>query len=136
MGVLVYGGRRYNNFRRVFAELDAIHARTRITVVIQGESTGADALAKTWAQTRGIPTADFKADWDDLSVPVVRRKVRVDGSVYNAAAGGTRNKVMMAEGRPDIAVEFPGGDGTSNMRRIVQQEQKRRALIHIQVKKY
>jgi hypothetical protein len=67
---------------------------------------------------------------------VVRRKVRVDGSVYNAAAGGTRNKAMMAEGRPDIAVEFPGGDGTSNMRRIVQQEQKRRALIHIQVKKY
>jgi len=135
MRVLVYGGRRYSDRERVFDELDAIDAVTPITLVIQGEATGADALGKAWAQRQGVPTADFRAEWDDLDVPHVRRKVRVDGSVYNAAAGGTRNKKMMVEGKPDIALEFPGGDGTSNMRRIVLQEKMVRDLRHIQIKK-
>lgn len=136
MRVLVYGGRRYADRERVFAELDAIHVVTPITIIIQGEATGADALAKAWAERHGIPTADFKAEWDRFEgVPRVRRKFRLDGSAYNAAAGGTRNNRMMVEGKPDIALEFPGGDGTNNMRRIVLQEMQRRTLRYIQIKR-
>lgn len=132
--VMVFGGRHYPNRARVFAELDAIHAETPITVLIQGEASGADRYGKRWALAHGIPTEDYPADWDDLQAAVVRAKKRPDGSFYNAAAGNNRNLFMMAKSRPDIALEFPGGSGTASMRRIVRTEMNRRALRHIIIK--
>lgn len=134
MIVLVYGGRRYQDRARVFAELDAIHALKPITLLIQGEATGADAYGKAWARAHDVLTSDFAADWNNMEVEIVRPKRRADGSVYNAAAGGIRNRRMMDEGKPDLALEFPGGSGTANMREIVLAEQSRRdSLLYIRI---
>lgn len=116
MRVLVCGGRDYADFahvchslNRVFAEIDDID------VVIHGAATGADTLAKEWAESHDIKTEPFPAVWDDLTTPPVVIRRRKDGSQYNAAAGGIRNQRMIDEGNPDLVVAFPGGNGTADM---------------------
>ncbi len=131
MKMLVYGGRDYADRKKLFEVLDKIHAETPVTTVIEGDARGADRLAKRWAEARGIKVEDFPADWDDLAAEVVMAKKRPDGSLYNAAAGNNRNLLMLAKGKPDIAVEFPGGKGTANMRRLVRMAQKRWALRYV-----
>ena len=79
--------------------LDAAHQRDPFEVVIHGDFRGADKLAKAWAKSRGIPEEPYPADW---------------GS-YGKAAGPKRNQRMLDEGKPDIVVAFPGGDGTKDM---------------------
>lgn len=47
----------------------------------------------------GIRVQKFPADWDR----------------YGKAAGGIRNSQMLIEGKPDLVVAFPGGNGTRDM---------------------
>ena len=95
MRVLVCGGRDYDNRELVFAFLEMLHP----SVIIQGEASGADKLAKEWAMLHDIRHLDFEADW----------------LKYRRGAGPIRNKKMIVEGKPDIVVAFPGGRGTANM---------------------
>lgn len=132
--MLVYGGRTYDNKTRLFAELDAIHRVTPVTVVIHGDARGADRLGKFWAQQQGIKDEAYPADWDDLQAENVKAIRRTDGSFYNSAAGMNRNILMMRKGKPDIAVEFAGGNGTANMRGLVKAEMKVRPLRYIKVR--
>ncbi len=113
--VLVFGGRDYADKRTLYRVMDAIHARRAITCIIEGEMSGADLLARKWAEDRGIPFDPYPADWDDIERPgaVVRRNSR--GKLYDAAAGPFRNERMLREGRPLCAVGFPGGKGTLDM---------------------
>ena len=99
MRVLVCGGRDYTDAKRVREELDALDAEERIRYVIEGEATGADTLAREWADLRWVPVLKFPADWNK----------------HGKAAGPIRNKQMLDEGRPDLVVAFPGGRGTANM---------------------
>lgn len=131
MKVLVYGGRQYHDRARVFAELTALHAEMPIAVIIEGGAKGADRHARQWANSHAIAVETFEAAWDDLQAEVVQPRRRPDGSYYNAAAGNTRNLLMMTRGKPDVAMEFPGKAGTASMRRIVHTEMKRRPLRHI-----
>lgn len=116
MRVLVYGGRDYADRDRLFAVLDHYHAQRPFTVVIEGEADGADKLARAWAESRGVPVLPFPANWTDLETEPVVERLRHDGTLYNAAAGGVRNQRMLVEGKPDIGIEFPGGRGTADMR--------------------
>jgi hypothetical protein len=98
--VLVCGGRDYNDEERVFGTLDEIHKRSRITAIIQGYATGADDLAREWGYgQRNCAILSFAPDWNR----------------YGKAAGPKRNAQMLAEGKPDLVVAFPGGKGTANM---------------------
>jgi hypothetical protein len=133
MRVLVYGGRTYKNKTRLFAELDAIHRETPISVIIHGAATGADSLGKWWAEQQGIPDEPYPANWSDMQAERVAPRKRRDGTWYNAAAGNIRNLEMMRKGKPDIAVEFKGNRGTDDMRWIVLNEMKKRPLQHIVV---
>ena len=63
MRMLACGGRDYSDAARVNATLDAIHAKTPVTLLINGGARGADYLAHMWATTRAIDTRIFKADW-------------------------------------------------------------------------
>lgn len=114
MRVLVCGGRDYGNRDLVYETLDQFHTERPITLLIQGGATGADALAKDWANSRNIALQEFVADWDNLDVPVLLMKFR-RGKAYNALAGIERNKRMLAEGVPDVVIKFPGGRGTFDM---------------------
>lgn len=98
MRLIVCGGRDYGDEAAVFAALDRVHAKRRISRVIQGGAPGADALAKRWAAERGVECIEVQADW----------------AAHGRAAGPIRNGQML-DLRPDGAVAFPGGRGTEDM---------------------
>lgn len=112
MRLLVCGGRDYGDQDAAFRLLDRIHALCPVTCVIQGDARGADRLAKDWAISRGVPHDDYPAQW----------------RVHGKSAGPLRNRQMLAEGRPDKVVAFPGGSGTADMMKI-----SRAAGLHVLV---
>lgn len=99
MRVLVCGGRDYANTGHVWNELDAVHAATPITLIIEGGAHGVDDMAVRWAVLHDVPGRTFWAEW---------------GS-YGRGAGPRRNAQMLKEGRPDLVLAFAGGRGTQNM---------------------
>lgn len=99
--LLVYGGRGYKNHTKVYTILDALWERAECTHVLQGGATGADALAHNWALERGIPCDTERAQW----------------SYYGPSAGPKRNQLMLDAYNVIEAVEFPGGNGTADMRK-------------------
>jgi predicted Rossmann-fold nucleotide-binding protein len=101
MRVLVCGGREFTDQRMLSERLNVLHRERGITHVIAGGARGADTLAADWAKAQGIPCDVYMADWDGLG-----RK-----------AGPIRNQRMLDEGKPDIVVAFPGGQGTADMMR-------------------
>jgi DNA polymerase I-like protein with 3'-5' exonuclease and polymerase domains len=103
--IIVCGGRDYANRALVWSTLDTIAP----DVVIHGTTSGADTLAKRWAQKRGVTEKPFPAKW----------------KLYGKAAGPIRNRRMLKE-RPDLVVAFPGKKGTANM-----VKQARRAGIEV-----
>ncbi|MGX9944817.1 SLOG family protein [Bradyrhizobium denitrificans] len=113
--VVVFGGRDYADKRTLYRALDAVHARRKITCIIEGEMSGADRLARHWAEEHGVIVDPYPADWDNIDRPgaVVRRNSR--GKLYDAAAGPFRNERMLREGRPSFAIGCPGGKGTRDM---------------------
>lgn len=113
--VLIYGGRNWDNQARVDQVLDALHAQLNFTLVINGgqvshKSTneidshffGADWQAAVWAGRVKIPVKYYHANW-------------VQDGLYRKRAGPERNQRMLVEGKPEVAVEFPGGKGTQDM---------------------
>lgn len=98
---LVCGGRDLDvsDYVHVARVLDELHAAITIGRLVHGCARGADTLAGRWARTRRITVQAFPADWDR----------------HGKAAGMIRNRAMLALGRPDIVVAFPGGRGTANM---------------------
>lgn len=74
----------------------------REVTIIHGGADGADEFANTWAFCTRSPHLVFpipKEDWDRV------------GSI----AGALRNTKMLAEGKPDIGISLPGGNGTADM---------------------
>lgn len=57
-----------------------------------------EVRAHLWSQENGIPEECFAADWSQ-----------------GKKAGPLRNARMLAEGKPDVVVAFPGGRGTEDM---------------------
>lgn len=94
----VTGGRRYTNRFKVYGDLDRVLAKHRHVVLIHGDGTGADALAKQWAGSRKVKTEPHPADWD----------------THGKAAGPLRNQQMVDSGL-DGCVAFQGGHGTADM---------------------
>ena len=98
--MLVCGGRTFSDERLLWFVLDELHAKTPITLVIQGMALGADTLARYWAHERGVTCRGFKPDWKRYG---------------NKTAGPIRNQQMLDEGKPDLVVAFKGGKGTADM---------------------
>ena len=108
MRVLVCGGRDYQDRDAVFRELDGLtgdvtdeHPLGTVTLtIIHGACpTGADLWADEWADVNWSWTLAFPADWKQ----------------HGRAAGPIRNARMIAEGKPDLVLAFPGGRGTADM---------------------
>lgn len=110
MNILVCGGRDYCKYSVIKNTLeDLINdvwcecEDTNITF-IQGGASGADFLCKVfvldeYADVSQVSMKEFKADW----------------KTYGKRAGMLRNKQMLDEGKPDLVVAFPGGNGTADM---------------------
>ncbi|TSP13930.1 DUF2493 domain-containing protein [Cupriavidus campinensis] len=108
MRVLVCGGREYNDRQWVWAVLDRVHARRPITLLIQGEATGADAHAGAWAVSRDVPRLPCSADADFLAA--------------GRRGGRVRNHRMLREGKPELVLAFPGHSGTAHMIEIAKDQ--------------
>lgn len=97
--VLVCGGRDFADAESLVTFLNDFHSKTPISVLIEGGARGADRLARTWAEWMRIRVETYNADWDR----------------YKKSAGPIRNRQMLVEGKPDLVIAFPGGNGTKNM---------------------
>lgn len=95
MRAIVCGGRNYNDYVALSNVLDKLG----VDYVICGGASGADALARQWADERVIPVDVYCAEWKK----------------YGRSAGPRRNQQMLDEGRPDLIVAFEGGRGTADM---------------------
>lgn len=99
MRLLVCGGRDFSDTEHAYKALDKLHRTHGIDVVIEGDARGADRIAGYWARRNRVDNLKFPADWER------------DGR----AAGPIRNAKMLAEGKPDMVLAFPGGSGTADM---------------------
>lgn len=100
--ILVCGGRHYDDAERLIENLEGIAGTvdsSKQLVLIHGAARGADSIAESWAQWRGLKIMRFPADWKR----------------YGRAAGHIRNTEMLESGCPDLVVAAPGGAGTANM---------------------
>lgn len=100
MRVLVCGSRASTDRAGVFTTLSDAHREHPFTLVITGGAAGVDCLADQWAASMGIDRIVFPANW----------------AAFGKSAGPLRNKRMITEGKPDLVIAFPGGQGTANMR--------------------
>ena len=106
MRVLIYGGRDFvpDNDSLTFMEhvIDYELADWELDeiVIISGTAKGADTFGEEFAASWSIRLERFPADWD----------------THGKAAGHIRNQQMLDSG-VDVAVQFPGGRGTADMRR-------------------
>lgn len=122
MRVLVCGGRDLDaadvwNWLERFGHQDAAYAlrrspswhlvvnRERITTIIHGGARGADEGAALWGESEGVRVLTFSANWKK----------------HGKAAGPIRNARMICEGRPHVAIAFPGGRGTADMVRQAEE---------------
>lgn len=120
VSMLVAGGREMFLGPIGWTVLDAVRdgaedARSSIATVIHGAAPGADESAGRWASSRGIVVDEHPASWR-----------RPDGSVDRSA--GVRRSAEMVAMRPDIAVIFPGGDGTDRTAEMLAKAGRTRTL--------
>lgn len=75
-------------------------------IITGAEPLGADRCAGDWAHTRGVPLAEYPAEWGK----------------YGKSAGPKRNEWMLRFSNPDMAVAFPSreGRGTQDMMRRLE----------------
>lgn len=97
---LVCGGREYSDHVTVDWTLDALNP----SAMVEGGATGADTLARAWWLGR-------RTDYPSTFRP---RPEEIQRWGY-ARALTMRNARMLAEGRPDYVLAFPGGRGTEDM---------------------
>lgn len=93
---IVTGGRYYKDESTVYAILSFINP----DLVIQGGASGADLLAKKWADTNQKQVDTIEADW----------------AKYGKAAGPYRNKQMLDKyyKTNTVVIAFPGNRGTED----------------------
>lgn len=92
--IIVTGGRKYDDYVMVQEVLDFLNP----DLIIQGGATGADGLARIWADETGTQVVTLDADWEK----------------HGKVAGPIRNKEMILANPDAIVVAFPGGKGTEN----------------------
>lgn len=116
MRVLVFGGRSFGDTaefgitaqeriariaqRRFISEtLDRLDPRP--TLIVHGGATGADACAGDWARENEIACLRVPAQWKR----------------FGKQAGPRRNSEIVKQIDLELAIGFPGGDGTADMAR-------------------
>lgn len=98
--ILITGGRDYADALQVDKTFELLRPYfEKDFCIIQGGATGADRLAKEWANLRGICCVQVDANWD----------------TFKKMAGHIRNGWMIEFCNPDLVVAFAGGKGTANM---------------------
>ena len=105
--VLVCGGRDFDDHELMFRVLNGILSDRwgEGLTIIHGGARGADRLAGSWAEYKGLDIEVYPADWKR----------------YGKQAGFIRNAQMLEEGEPDLVVAFEGGVGTAMMVKLARE---------------
>ena len=119
--VVVTGGRNFSDESLVRWALDSLHLTFTIRLLIHGDATGADRLCASWATSNDVACRPMPANWSDVSVPDAVIRYRRNGTPYNVLAGFQRNQEMIDIAGPNYAVAFPGGKGTDDMCKRINQ---------------
>jgi hypothetical protein len=90
MRLLVTGDRNWKDERIIQNVLEMLKIIKPDMVVIHGGANGADSIAGDIAESLGIKTLEFRADWNK----------------YGRAAGPIRNQQMLDEGKPTAVMAF------------------------------
>ena len=98
--MIVAGGRDFDDYGRMSKILNTFLEKVENKVIVTGEyPTGADALAKVYAEENNIDHVGFEADWTNLG----------------DAAGPIRNSQMAQYGHALIAFWDMKSPGTDSM---------------------
>ena len=97
-GYVFKGGRQVMDYNIFNQAIDKVKEFSP-SFIIQGGAKGGDEVGKETALVLDIPQQQFDADWD----------------THGKAAGFIRNQRMLDEGKPDLVIAFPGGNGTADM---------------------
>ena len=99
MKVIIFGSRHmpFSCYPLIQQAVDA--SGFNVTEVVCGLARGADIFGKKWAYERGIPVAEFPADWEGLG----------------KAAGPARNAQMRDYADAGIGFIWEGSRGSMNM---------------------
>lgn len=94
MKILVCGDRNWSDRDFLNERLDHFRkgiglSGADISLLIEGEASGADSMARDWAHARGIPVDPHPADW----------------GLYGKSAGPIRNQEMLDVG-PQFVIAF------------------------------
>jgi hypothetical protein len=98
MRILVCGGRDFKDRDLLYKTMLPYMNEEDLTI-IHGAASGADSLARIWAEAFAHKVESYPADWNK----------------YGKRAGYIRNTQMLNEGKPDLVIAFPGGKGTQMM---------------------
>lgn len=100
MRLLVCGGTRFTDRKKLWAFLDWAHGFVGIDELVHGDAPGADTMADEWGKARLGPdkVQAFPADWS-----------------RGRRAGPERNSQMLRVARPDWVIAAPGANGTEDM---------------------
>lgn len=109
--VIFSGGVEYNDHTKIWATLDAAHARhPDMNLVHGGTNRGAEKIAACWADNRKVPQIVYKPDFVN----------------EGRAAPFKRNDRMLAETQPLGVIVFPGSGITDN---LADKAKKARVMI-------
>ena len=105
---IVCGGRNYSDTSTLNKALDEMN----IGILIQGGASGADRLAKHWAERNGIPYIEVPALW--------KAEGRGAGPKRNSRMAKIALSIHKDYEHDVICVAFPGGKGTESMTNIAE----------------
>src|SRR5208283_5742678 len=66
MKLAVVGSRKFSNLEMVVALLETLHKSVADLEIVSGGAEGVDTEAFRWANTHGVPTTVFPADWEQF----------------------------------------------------------------------
>ena len=99
MRIIVSGSRSHCDLQLVERELDKLHRRMLIHVVIHGCCGDQAGAIEHWARSNGIAVVRYPPNWERFGH---------QGEIL-------RNSFMLEDSRPDLVVAFPGGHSTADL---------------------
>lgn len=110
MKVIIAGPKDFNDYSVLSRAVE--QSGFQITEVVSGKALGVDALGERWARERGIPIAEFPADW----------------KAHGKFAGPKRNGEMADYADALVALWDGQSKGTGSM---IKKAGNRRLMIYV-----
>jgi hypothetical protein len=101
MRIIVCGGSHSEYSSAVAFELNQLHKRRPVRVLIHGGSQGVCVAAEEWARLNGVSIVRYPPNW----------------VLFGKKAEAVRNAFMLEDSRPDLVMTFPGGRCTADLMR-------------------